>query len=245
MLTDVTRDESLLRPFERTRLVDEVTDRLRGLILEGMLVPGQPLLQTSLSEQLGVSRTPLREALRILENEGFVSIVNGNNTLEVVDLQPHDMIELYEVREVIDGLAARLAAQRGIDNETRDRLHGALDDMRATTNPFDPAARGAAHAEFHATLAKASGNRHVISQIPMIRLTAQMMAKRLRELSETTPEFSAVLFEKGEGDHVEILRGVETGDARAAETSARRHIRKTIRSMLMQYGARPAAATND
>src|SRR5438093_10908651 len=110
-------DLHALKPFERTRLVDEVTDRLRSLILDGTLPPGQPLLQISLSEQLGVSRTPLREALRVLENEGFVRISNGNNTLEVVELSPQEMVEMYELREVVDGLAARLAAKRGIDQK--------------------------------------------------------------------------------------------------------------------------------
>jgi DNA-binding GntR family transcriptional regulator len=79
-----------LAPLERTHLVDEVTHRLRTLILDGTLVPGRRLLQTNLAEELGVSRTPLREALRVLQNEGFVEVVDGNKTLAVVDLSQLD-----------------------------------------------------------------------------------------------------------------------------------------------------------
>jgi GntR family transcriptional regulator of vanillate catabolism len=224
-----------LKPFERTRLVDEVTDRLRSLILDGTLPPGQQLLQITLSEQLGVSRTPLREALRVLENEGFVRIVNGNNTLEVIDLSPEDMIELYELREVIDGLAARLAAKRGIDKGTSKELRAALDDMRAATEPFDATRRAAAHARFHALLAEASGNRHVIAQSPMIRLTAQMLARRLSQYRKDEPTYSAETLEEGEDDHLAVIEAIEAGDARGAEASARRHIRKTIKSLTTSF----------
>src|SRR2546423_7022103 len=155
-------EDPALQPLERTRLVNDVTNRLRSLILDGSLLPGQLLLQMSLSQQLGVSRTPLREALRILEHEGFVQVVNGNTTLEVVDFRPEDMIDLYELREAIDGLAASLAATRGVSRETVAHLRSALKSMRDATTPFDPARRAAAHATFHATLAEASGNKHVM-----------------------------------------------------------------------------------
>src|SRR5579862_4729146 len=117
--------------FERTRLVDDVTDRLRSMIIDGTLAPGTTLLQIDLAERLGVSRTPLREAFRILEYEGFVRIANGNKTLEVVDLSDDDIIELYQFREVIDGLAARLAAKRGISDADYEMLMGRIDEMHS------------------------------------------------------------------------------------------------------------------
>src|SRR4029453_5215247 len=99
---------------ERPRLVDDVTNRLRQMIVDGTLSAGQPLLQIELSKKLGVTRPPLRGAFRVLEHEGFVRATNGNNTLEVIGLSNEEMTEIYQYREVIDGLAARLAAKRGI-----------------------------------------------------------------------------------------------------------------------------------
>jgi GntR family transcriptional regulator of vanillate catabolism len=232
----------MLQPFERTRLVDEVTDRLRTLILDGDLSPGQQLLQITLSKQLGVSRTPLREALRILENEGFVRIVNGNNTLEVVDLSPEEMIELYELREVIDGLAARLAAARGVDEVTTLELTSAIEEMREAGAPLDATRRSVAHARFHVLLAEASGNRHVISQLPMIRMTAQMLGRRLRDLDLREPFYISEIIEEGDGHHRAILDAVVAGDPQAAEAIARRHIRKMIGALRTRF-SEPAQAS--
>jgi DNA-binding GntR family transcriptional regulator len=188
-------------------------------------------LQLELCEQLGVSRTPLREAFRILENEGFVRVSNGNKTLEVIDLTVDDMLELYAFREVIDGLAARLAAQRGVSKAQIEELRGVLARMRE--HGPEVTERAAEHATFHATLAELSGNKYVIGQIPMIRLTAQMLARRLRTLAVTVPKDSAEMLEEGEDDHMGVLRAIESGDGRQAETIARRHIRKTMRSSLL------------
>jgi len=222
-----------MRLVGRTRLVDEVTVRLRNLILDGALPPGKPLLQLDLCEQLGVSRTPLREAFRVLESEGFVRVSNGNKTLEVVELSVDDMLELYAFREVIDGLAARLAAQRGVSPSRLAELRALLETMRDQVGQAG-FVRAASHANFHAALAELSGNKYVIGQIPMIRLTAQMLARRMRSLAGSAPSHSAEMLEEGEDDHMGVLVAIEAGDGRQAETIARRHIRKTMRSSLLR-----------
>jgi GntR family transcriptional regulator of vanillate catabolism len=227
-------------PLERTRLVDEVTDRLRRLIIEGTLEPGQALLQNDLSERLGVSRTPLREAFRVLEREGFVRVSNGNNTLEVIELTTPDMIELYQMREVVDGLAARLAAQRGISDVEYTELVGLIDAMSEMTERYDPSERAGHHADLHSRIAELSGNRHVIAQIPMIRFTAQMLARRLKSLRDEAPEVTFEMIEHGADDHHGVVEAIRAGDAKAAETIARRHIRKTMRSPLLIEDRRSA-----
>src|SRR6516165_7232404 len=112
-----------------TRLADEVSHLLRDLILRGQLAPGTPLLQVQLAERLGVSRTPLREAFRILERDGLLRISNGNKTVEVIELDRQHLIETYQVREVIDGLAARLAAAHGLSERSANRMEQAIDRM--------------------------------------------------------------------------------------------------------------------
>ena len=225
--------ETLFPPVERSRLVDDVTTLLRRLIIDGTLKPGELLLQNNLSERLGVSRTPLREAFRVLEREGFVRISNGNKTLEVIELTPADMIELYQMREVVDGLAARLAAQRGITDHDHARLVALIEQMSKSSSPMVPSDRAEAHAELHSAIAELSGNRHVISQIPMIRLTAQMLARRLHALQGEAPKITADMIEQGADDHLRVVAAIKAGDAAAAEAIARRHIQKTMRSPLL------------
>lgn len=222
-----------IAPFERTRLVDEVTHRLRSLILDGTLVPGQRLLQTGLAEELGVSRTPLREALRVLQSEGFVEVIDGNKTLAVIDLSTDDLLEIYELREVVDGLAARLAAAQGITSATARRLHGAIVEMRRAIDPEALTRRAPAHADFHATIAQASGNRYVQGQIPLIRFTAEMGTRYVQNLDEETRSQTHAAIEQGEGNHLAILQAIERGDDREAERVARLHIRITIDAIVL------------
>jgi GntR family transcriptional regulator of vanillate catabolism len=222
--------------LERTRLVDDVVSRLRTMIIDGTLAPKTTLLQIELSEKLGVSRTPLREAFRVLEHEGFVRATNGNKTLEVVDLTDDDMLELYQFREVIDGLAARLAARRGISDADFDSLNGHLEKMAVLDprKPSEAVERAAAHAAFHVGIAELSNNRMVINQIPMIRLTSQMLARRISELGSAAPDVTTNLLGEGESDHRGVLDAIKSGGGADAEGLARRHIRRTMRSELVR-----------
>jgi GntR family transcriptional regulator of vanillate catabolism len=224
---------STIKPVGRSRLVNTVVDQLRTLILAGDLPPGQTLPQIELSERLGVSRTPLREAFRILEHEGFVRMSNSNNTLEVVDLTIDEMIQLYQMREVIDGLAARLAAARR-DERALHRLDGILEAMTQFGSAEDWPHRAMMHADFHACIAEMSGNQHVIAQLPMIRLSSQMLSRKLGSMDVDAPVLRADMVEESQQDHVAILDALRAGDARRAETVARRHIRKTLRSRLLK-----------
>jgi GntR family transcriptional regulator of vanillate catabolism len=228
--------ESLVRPLlKRTRLVDEVTTRLRELILTDQLEPGVLIRQVELAEQLGVSRTPLREAFRILESDGLVRTSNGNNTMEVVRLSVDEIRQLYEVREVLDGLAARLLAERRLTREETEELRGALEIMEASSNPYNPARYGPAHTRFHCGICDASGNQRLRAYGSVIRLSSQSLTRRLVALSsdaasEQEQEFVRAALIEAERDHREIFELIAAGDGRAAETAARRHIRRTIRS---------------
>ena len=97
---------------DRTRLVDEIQDHLREQIYAGRYPPGTRLLQEQIAEELDVSRTPLREALRVLEHEGLLSLTRGNG-VEVVSVQRKRFLDALVLRAVVDGAAARTVAQRG------------------------------------------------------------------------------------------------------------------------------------
>src|SRR4051794_28938698 len=162
---------STIPTFERTRLVDEVTIQLRELILNGEIPPGSQLLQLELAEKLGVSRTPLREAFRILERDGLVRISNGNRTVEVVKWTPEEIREMYEIREVVDGLAARLAARNGLSKELDRELTSLLKVMEKAVEAGREDQHLPAHVRFHAAIAESCGNSRVEALLPLVRMT--------------------------------------------------------------------------
>jgi GntR family transcriptional regulator of vanillate catabolism len=220
---------------QRTRLGDEVTHRLRELILSNRLAPGTPLRQTELAEQLGVSRTPLREALRLLENDGLLTVSNRNGTVQVVKVTLENLHDMYQVREVIDGLAARLLARLGPSKQIISELRRHLVHLAHSESPYDPAMRTEAHAKFHALIAEASGNPYVASFVPLIRTSAAW----LRHPLVSDPDAIAIV-KKGrkyslaesmstsDRAHAEIVDTLEACDSRRAEVAARRHIRSTL-----------------
>jgi DNA-binding transcriptional MocR family regulator len=93
-------------PLRRRRLVDDAAETLRKAILDGRFLPGARLRQTDLADQLAISRTPIREALVRLQQEGLVELLSGGGVrVKLLDLD--EAVELYDLREMLDGLAAR------------------------------------------------------------------------------------------------------------------------------------------
>ena len=220
------------------RLVEDVTRVLRDAIINGTLKPGTELLQVDIAEQLGVSRTPLREALRILENDGLVRVKNRNRTVEVNLITSADLLEMYQIREVIDGLAARLAARNGLPDEILTRLRQLIAEMRAAAHPYDPARRTAAHIEFHSLIAEHCGSPRVEPFLPLIRVSSAALytpfitdaaaAQLVRDGELVT---HADLLERAQHVHGEIIDAIEERDPRKAETIARRHIASTLKAV--------------
>ena len=120
--------ESKLGNLEPIR--DLVYRHLREQILTGALNHGMRLKEVAISEELGVSRTPIREAIRKLESEGLVQYASRRG-VTVTALDAGEMKEIYELREVLEGLTSRLAAERGTDEEIRQLQDLALKMERA------------------------------------------------------------------------------------------------------------------
>jgi GntR family transcriptional regulator of vanillate catabolism len=222
-----------LRP--RTRLLDDVVHRLRQDIVSGNLPSGTQLLQVDLAHRLGISRTPLREALRILEADGLLKTSNNNRTVEVVTINSARLRQMYEVREVIDGLAARLTAIRGLSAEAQARAEHLLAEMAAATKPYDPRRRTAAHAEYHALFVHTSGNETLAGLLPLIRLSSAALyfpflndpdAVELVNSGQIVTHREVL--ESTQHSHEEIFHMVVSGQPGKAETAARRHIKRTL-----------------
>jgi DNA-binding GntR family transcriptional regulator len=210
-LADVTPIEIARHP----RMKEGIVDHLRRAILEGKLAPGTVLRQEHLARQLHVSRTPLREALIALEREGFITIA-PSGAASVVSLDARDALEIMDLREMVDGLAARLLAQRGITAEL-DRELTALAKTMRTNAARDQHRYLIANADFHVKIVTATGHARLQQFIPLVRMSAQVVYIRLqnqgRRLTHSADE------------HGRVLDAIRAGDADAAERLAREHVR--------------------
>jgi GntR family transcriptional regulator, vanillate catabolism transcriptional regulator len=227
-----------VNPVHRTRLVDEVTAQLREWILTGEIAAGTQLLQVELSERFGVSRTPLREAFRVLERDGLIRMANGNKTLEVVSPTTEEILDKYELRECIDGFAASRLAWKGIPEDVYQALLRDIEGMEGAIATIGLSDFGLCHTHFHSAIIEACGNRSVQDLIPLVRMSSQMMVARrlidsvsVSELPESARAMLTEALEEGNRDHRAILEAIKAKDPTAAEAAARRHIRKGMRTI--------------
>jgi DNA-binding GntR family transcriptional regulator len=134
-----------------------VYNQLREEILDGLLDPSQPISQVQLAGQLGISRTPLREALRMLERDGLIQS-EPNRMVRVTPLSIDDLEELYALRIVVEPWALRLTAPR-LGAAELDELDGCLEDMDVATSSHDFARWQDPHRRFHELLVAGAGRR--------------------------------------------------------------------------------------
>ncbi|NLG80651.1 MAG: GntR family transcriptional regulator [Firmicutes bacterium] len=146
---------------------EKVYARLRKAIVEGYFAPGERLVQDKLAEQLGVSRSPVREAIRRLESEGLVEVTPVRR-VTVINMPLDEAVGLYDLREVLEGLAARLAAR----NITPDQLSGLRDCVRRMEGLLPPKTTPHRWVEensrFHEIIVQASRNRKLTELLPVL-----------------------------------------------------------------------------
>ncbi len=210
-VADVTPLEVARHP----RMLDGIVDQLRRAIFEGTLVPGTVLRQEHLARQLQVSRTPLREALLALEHEGFI-VFSPTGAATVASLDMVDAREIMDVREMVDGLAARLLAQRGMTPEI-DRALTALADEMCDVADRDKHRYLVANADFHATIVEATGHARLQQFVPLVRVSSKVVYAHLQH-QEPRLSLSA-------DEHRALLDAIRSGDGDAAERAAREHVR--------------------
>ncbi len=205
----------------QTRLLDEVAQALRESIYAGQYAPGTILRQEHIAAEFGISRTPLREALRMLERDGLIIHLPGRGVrVASVDL-PH-LLDAYAVREVIDGVAARFAAERA-DATAIAGLEKLIMHQRSIIEPWDSKAYTQSNVDFHLAVMVAGGNVSLENFVPLLRMTSQVFA----------PAFalSAERAKNAIEEHSLIVEAIIRKDGAGAEELARQHIRKTINSL--------------
>jgi len=210
-------------------LIDQVHDQLVAAIASGELLPGQRLTQESVAEMLGVSRQPVSHALQILKRRGLL-IEHGKRGLAVAPLERGRIVNLYEVRAVLDGLAARLAAKRcgaGLVSKTKaETLEAALREGQAMTAGSDIKQLVAADVQFHAALYDLSDNPEIAATV------AEQWPQFMRSMGFVLEAGShgVVLWR----EHAEITHAVLSGQAETAETLASAHARRAARQAAEQ-----------
>ncbi|OZA07522.1 MAG: GntR family transcriptional regulator [Rhodobacterales bacterium 17-64-5] len=195
-----------------------------SLILEaieaGLYQPGDRLVESELAERLGVSRTPVREALQRLETQAMLT--RDGRSLIVASLDHNQLAELYAVRSELEGLAASLAARHASAEEVRV-LKGMVNDDRALIGG-DPRRLSRANKRFHKQIHLASHNRFLVQQLDLVHRSMALMANT---------SFAAVGRDHVALDeHDEIVAAIAAGDGDAAYQSLKQHISRAFETRL-------------
>lgn len=227
--------KTVVGPLRRIRLVDEAARSLREAILAGEIGSGTRLRQVQLANELGISRTPLREALMKLEQEGLIELLPRGG-VRVALLNLDEAVELYDLREVLDGLAARMAALR-ITERGLVSLERHLNRMEECLTHKDAHRWFVAHVAFHDEIFRASANGRLQTFSSVVRLSIQ----RFHPILLTTPNRLADAYR----EHREIFEAIRIHDPEAAERLARAHIAHAKEIVLKVVPRTPAAGAAD
>jgi len=203
-------------------LREVVFEYLRSAIINGEFKPGERLMELQMGEQLGVSRTPIREAIRKLELEGLVTMIPRKGAY-VADMSIKDVLDVLEVRGVLEGLAASLAAERR-GQEDIETMEKVLLEFESFVKVADRDGMMEKDKEFHEVIFESTHNNKLI-QITQ-GLQEQVQRFRVVFFSESD-DFKQLLSE-----HRDILEAIRTGDSETAKEKATCHIRdmeETIR----------------
>ena len=191
---------------------------LREAILSNVLVPGTRLLADELANQLGVSRTPVREALRQLQAEDLVS-VDAGNALTVKVLSEQQLLEIYHTREALEGMAARLAAETAGQIDILN-LHTVLQDVEAAFSQSNLAQLRTYAGDFQLAVFKAAHNQVLFKLLTALR--EQVRNQRRTTMSVPGRDQETVVF-----CH-ELMKAIKSRDPDAAERIARANRRRTL-----------------
>lgn len=208
-----------------SRVSDGAYQALQAAIVDGRLGPGTRLSVPYLAEQLGVSRSPVREALTRLISDGL-AVQLPRRGAAVARLTLADLLPVYVLREVLDGLAARLAATR-IGPEAEAGLRKALTDHAIAADRGDGKAIADADLAFHAELRRTAGNAELEQTLGGIQA-------RIRVTMQTTVITEGPLL--AISDHQKILDAVTAGEPDRAERHAREHVARLTAALREQIG---------
>lgn len=202
-------------------LADQAYVTLRDAILSHELRPGSRLSVPVVAEQLGISRSPAREAIARIANEGL-ALVTPNRGAVVADVAPADLIEIYQLREVLEGLACRLAATAVTEDELAG-LRELLGEHSRAVEQNDPERHYDLDASFHATIRGIAASSRLSTSL-------EMLQGQIRLAMHTTHRSPGGMAQ-ALAEHRLILGALESHNPDVAETVGRAHIARLLNEL--------------
>lgn len=195
-------------------LRDVVFNTLREAILKGELQPGERLMEIQLAKKLGVSRTPIREAIRMLEQEGL-AITTPRKGAEVAGMTLKDMEDVLEVREALDELAAKAACVR-MSEEGLEKLRQMKEEFVQSMKSGDVKQIAEADVRFHDVIYQATDNTRLVTLLSNIR---QQMYRYRVEYLKNEENYPALIQE-----HEDIVQAIEERNQELVAQAMNRHV---------------------
>ncbi len=210
----VIRNLHIDRPKSLSRMVAE---EIKDAILKGVLKPGDKLVETELTQSLGVSRTPLREAFRELAAEGYITVIPHKGSY-VSTISEGEVLDLYSITSVLEGLATRQATPALKEGDKRENLLALYEDLKTKSRQGNVDAYWASNRHFHQFIAEASGNERLVNLIENLR--RQILKTRVITLRYPGRLGGSM------DEHEEILEAILAGRDRDAEKLVIEHLEK-------------------
>ncbi|MBU8910931.1 MAG: GntR family transcriptional regulator [Desulfobacterales bacterium] len=201
---------------ERRSLGQDVFEYLKNAIIDQTIEPGARLVESKIADMLGISRTPLREALHKLEREDWIE-KNPSGGFQVVTLTKNDIEQTFGIRSVLEAYAARLAAENHQDRDLAP-LEKKIEEFKICLKANDSDNLQKINTQFHDILYALSKSPKLIKMINQLR--AQI--SRFRQIILKQEEYA----HKSNEDHVKMLAAIKNRDGRTVEQLVREHIIK-------------------
>lgn len=192
-------------------LREKILETIRDAILKGSLKPGERVSEPDLAERFGISRTPIREAFRQLESEGYLQVIPRKGAV-VASLTERDVEEFYAIKIILEGFAARMAAEQLSDKDI-ERLETINERLQKLADEGDVKNFFKVHDEFHEVFIKASGNEKLLELINQL----VMKFKRLRLASLSQPGRMDISVK----EHEQLIDAFKKHDGHGADSLVR------------------------
>ncbi|ALC18288.1 transcriptional regulator, GntR family [Desulfuromonas soudanensis] len=201
------------KPIERHQtLREKILETIREAILKGSLKPGEKVAEPELAERFGISRTPIREAFRQLESEGYLTVIPRKGAV-VTSLSERDVEEFYAIKSILEGYAARIAAERLTDRDI-ERLEGINNRLEQLARDGDVKTFFRVHNEFHELFIRAAGNEKLFDLISHL----MMKFNRPRMASLALPGRMEISVQ----EHHKIIEAFKAHDGERADNLVRK-----------------------
>lgn len=230
----------LLEPLPQQTLRDRVVGAIRDAIVQGRLRPGEKIPEDELASQLGVSRTPIREAIRILEQQGLVRVRPKNGTY-IAKVDRRDEADGLAVRTALEELAVREAIERSTDEQWArlcDRLEGLLALMDEVVGVDDAVTATELDIEFHTSLIQAAENRYLAQTWRLVGIPLLVWSPERDLYPQSHQDLIVGLSDR----HGELLAAIRTRDPDVSAAAVREHIARKLADIENRKEPSPASA---